>query len=955
MPETLIVKPQPGMQHSLVRSNCDVTFAGGVLNPQRTTSKILTPQGYKPFSDIKEGDIVLGLHGTFQTVTHADNVGEKDCVRIILEDGSAAESSLDHKWWVMREGQEMTAIAFELLESFQTAVRYGINYEVYCFRYVDGAVIPVKIREVREIGKHECVCVGVSNDDQLYITDDGLITKNCGKAQPLDALVLAPDGWRRMGDLQEGDVICNTVGSVQYVLRVYDKGERDVYRIKFDFGEVEACAEHLFLVWHKGKVKTMTVGEMLEEDFTKISVRCPAPVFLAGHGKLPIEPYIFGRCLAINNPGSQKISSEIRRKLRDMGFDEEFSIPEEYKTGTIQQRKDLLRGFMDGKVKDYAPGRAACRSVMVQAGLAKDIADVVASLGGNPTIKKEVGGKIMMRIVMPNMDEYYSPNKDSAGICQAKIYRPIRNIELSRKTKTRCILVSGEDHLYVTNDFVSTHNTFAAILMVAEPSLDPNFRGVFTRRNLANLKAGGGIVDEFTKAYGGYITVKTSENPRIQFPSGAFVDCNHIADETPDKLLERIKGWQYDLAYMDELTSYEFSTFSLLSTRIRGRAKWTGKLRGTTNPKRTHWTRRILDWYIGFDGFILPERDGVVRYYYQMGAGVEDLVMGGSKEEVYEICKSKIDRQLAKLGGKDWTYRNMIRSFVFYAGKMSENRASIANNPTYVGAVAAAGGARSEQLIEGNFNVDEDDDQKQAIPSHAAQAVFSGNDEARNGDHWITVDLADVGTDNVVALFWDGFHIEDAMILTSSTPRKNYERIKIFATKHNVPDVRVIYDAIHAAYMYDYMPEAIPYKSSGSTIGIMALQADRLKDECYLRLIDVINRGEFSCSESVARMRYVHKGINQEYSFQSEFLEECAVVQMRETPIGKQKLMTKKEMNKALGKGRSMDVLDPCAIRMMPVLQFRYGDELDQTSFATREKQSNDEGSVDIYDDSFWA
>lgn len=953
MPATKTKSPHPGFQERFVRSNVDVAFGGGVLGPQPLSSHVLSPKGWIPFSEVKTGDVVCGMHGTLQTVTHVTPHGEKECVRLILDDGSTAESSLDHKWWVMKDGQEMTAIAFELLESFQTAARYGLSYEVYAFKYVEGMTVPVRIREIRETGKKEVVCIGVSNDDQLYITDDGLITKNCGKAQPLDALVLAPTGWKRMGDLKEGDVICNTIGSAQYVVRVYDKGERDVYKIRFDFGEVEACEEHLFLVWKSGRVRTMTVGEMLKEDVTKISVRCPAPVFLHGSGPLPMDPYLLGRCLSKGHIGSSQLSNDMKRALKNLGLSERFFVPEAYKMGTIKQRKDLLRGYLDGKIKNFHPGMAPAKNVAVPAHMAKDIADVVASLGGVMTIKNDYGKNLFVTIAMPNMDEYYSPNVPHAGICQAKSYRPIRGIEFSRRTLTRCILVSDENHLYVTNDFVATHNTYAAILMVAEPSLDPRFRAVFTRRNLANLKAGGGIVDDFLDAYGDYVNVKTSENPRIQFPSGAFVDCNHIADETPDKLLERIKGWQYDLAYMDELTSYEFTTFSMLGTRIRGKSSWTGKMRGTTNPKRSHWTRKMLDWYIGFDGFILPQRDGVVRYYYQLDKTVDDIVFGDTKEEVYELCKAKIDEQLLRLGGTEWDYRNMIKSFVFYSGKMSENITSIEKNPNYVGSVAAVGGARSQQLIEGNFNVDEDDDEKQLIASHVAQAVFT-NDEARNGDHWITVDLADVGLDNVVALYWDGFHIEDAMILTSSTPRKNYERIKLFATKYGVPDNRIIYDATHAAYMYDYIPDAVPFKSAGSTIGVMALQADRLKDECYLRLIDVINRGELTCSEAVAKMRYIHKGINQEYSFQTEFLEECAVVQTRELPNGKLKLMTKREMNKALGKGRSMDVLDPCAIRMFPVLPFRYGEELSATSYEAREKAFNGPGAVDVFDETFW-
>ena len=45
--------------------------------------------------------------------------------------------------------------------------------------------------------------------------------------------------------------------------------------------------------------------------------------------------------------------------------------------------------------------------------------------------------------------------------------------------------------------------TAAAVLSIAEPSLDPRFRAVFLRNNLGDLKSGGGILDEFKKNYSG--------------------------------------------------------------------------------------------------------------------------------------------------------------------------------------------------------------------------------------------------------------------------------------------------------------------------------------------------------------------------------------------------------------------------------------------------------------------
>lgn len=954
-----IKRAHPGFQERFIRSNVDVTFGGGVLSPQPLTSSVLTPHGFIRLSDLKAGDEICGLANAVQTIVHYDPEGEKDCIRITLDDGSSAESALDHRWWVLKDGVEMTAISFELLESCQIAREKGTEYDVSIFRLLDGKPVPVRIHDVEDIGRKEVVCIGVSNDDELYVTDDYLITKNCGKAQPLNARVLTPDGYTYIGKLQEGDIISSTRGGTQTVLRVYDKGVREIWRMDFEFGSAECCKEHLWTVFdiRDGQYHTLTAGQIYDNGYSHYYVPCPAPIYFNQEENTApaIEPYLLGRVLSIGDLRDPLVTDNTKAKLALAGITDRLFIPDRFKLGSIQERQELLRGFVDGAGGRFDPESDRGVSVHAMNYLAQDIADVVHSLGGVLIPRK--AGKTVSRyyLVMPRTDKYKSSTAGTMhGRYETAVFRKIKGMKYSRKARTRCILVSDPTHLYITNDFIVTHNTYAAILMVAEPSLDPRFRACFTRRNLANLKAGGGILDDFKDAYGDdYIKVTSSENPKITFPSGAFVDCIHIADEEPGKLMERAKGWQYDCFYLDELTSYQFSTFRIVGTRCRGKASWTGKMRGTTNPKRSHWTRKVLDWYIGPDGFVIPERDGVVRYYYQMGDTEDEMVWGDTPEEVYQICKPDIDRKLKKLGGK-WTYTDMIRSFTFYAGKMAENATLIDNNPSYVASVAAVGGARSQQLTEGNFNVDEDQPDSVAILGKDAQAVFT-NDECRNGDYWITVDLADVGTDNLVALYWDGFHIDDAMVLTDSTPRKNYERIKLFATQHGVPDSHVIYDATHGSYMYDYMPDAVPFISASSAVGLYALMSDRLKDECYLRLCDVIAGGRMSIGSNVALSRYFHHNIKEEQTIQSEFLDECRVVAFRETPRGKKKLMTKKEMNERLGRGRSMDFLDPCAMRMYPCLEYQYGDELTKTTAGAVNGQYNrQEDSVNVWDETTW-
>lgn len=505
---------------------------------------------------------------------------------------------------------------------------------------------------------------------------------------------------------------------------------------------------------------------------------------------------------------------------------------------------------------------------------------------------------------------------------------------------------------------LSCGKSFAAILSVAEPSLDPNFRACFTRRTFGELRSGGGLMDDFTTAYGEYVTVIKSDPPRAEFPCGSFVEMRQINNEDKRKITESWKGSQYDLIYMDELTSYEFSTFKYLLSRNRGKGKWTGKFRGTTNPEKMCWVRDFIDWYVGIDGQIIPERDGVVRYFYINGETISDVVWGDTKEEVYDKCKIDIDRKLSSLNGRTgkgvkFTYDNLIKSFTFYLGKMSENRALMEGNMDYAGSVAAVGGRQAQQLIEGNWNVSSRENTDIPIPTAVAQAVFMA-DEQRNGDMWITADLADTGSDNTNILVWDGLHLMDLVTVCVSTPRQNAEILMTVAHQYGISDRHIIFDATRAMYIKDYIPDAEPFLSSLKPVGLDRYNVMTLKDECFTRLISILKRGMMSVSTEVAKRRYQHVNLKTDVSFQVEFIEETSVVNFR-VRNGRKTLLGKKEMNIMLGKGRSMDVLDPCAYRMYPLLQYEYGDELVKTAAYMQDSDRNARRpGTSIYDNSFW-
>jgi DNA modification methylase len=79
------------------------------------------------------------------------------------------------------------------------------------------------------------------------------------KAQPLDARILTPSGWKTMGEVRVGDQVIAGDGTATRVLGVYPQGDRPIYRVTFsDGGWTECDAEHLWLTFTKGERERRT-------------------------------------------------------------------------------------------------------------------------------------------------------------------------------------------------------------------------------------------------------------------------------------------------------------------------------------------------------------------------------------------------------------------------------------------------------------------------------------------------------------------------------------------------------------------------------------------------------------------------------------------------------------------------------------------------------------------------
>ena len=339
-----------------------------------------------------------------------------------------------------------------------------------------------------------------------------------GKEQPYSEPVLTPNGYALMGDLKVGDFVVARNGKPTRILNIYEQGEKNVYRVQFSDGTSTRCGlEHLWNVKtlndvsRKRGYRTLPLKDIMKNYVTeRIDNRypdkkrkvynysvpvCDAVVF-ANNGGVTINPYILGviigdGCISQHSVSISKPNRELRQmvqslvqngdivtdfasdgmtfrisnkvsnqpswtkceleKLGLMGkLSKEKFIPNPYLYASVQDRKDLLQGLVDTDGHIVSDGLIEYSTASSQ--LCNDVSFLARSLG---YIVRVVARKSYYKKGGEMFDNYriYLYND------KARKLKSITNIELVGKEKCRCIYVDDTEHLYITNDFVVTHNT----------------------------------------------------------------------------------------------------------------------------------------------------------------------------------------------------------------------------------------------------------------------------------------------------------------------------------------------------------------------------------------------------------------------------------------------------------------------------------------------------------------
>lgn len=166
-----------------------------------------------------------------------------------------------------------------------------------------------------------------------------------------------------------------------------------------------------------------------------------------------------------------------------IGHSYEKRIPEQYFYGSVEQRFSLLQGLMDtdGGI-DYAQCRYNVRFSTVNGGLKDDIVRLIRGLGYTVSVTEDrrlnkypntgVCYNIYFKIPNDVKTNLFRLSRKKEKAIQAKATDKRRKYDrigivgverLPDKYDMRCIYVDNPEHLYLTNDFIVTHNTTLAV------------------------------------------------------------------------------------------------------------------------------------------------------------------------------------------------------------------------------------------------------------------------------------------------------------------------------------------------------------------------------------------------------------------------------------------------------------------------------------------------------------
>lgn len=244
-----------------------------------------------------------------------------------------------------------------------------------------------------------------------------------GKALLDSEILYLEDREKMIGNIVVGDKIYDDKGNLVEVVGVYPQGKVTTYRVVFEDGRnVICCGNHQWRVNHGGKWHVRSLRAIAGLDYKSMSI----PVGEALNyptAKLPVPPSAYASMLAAYLGGYGG----------DMFFDK--YICKKFLRLSIDQKKDFIENFIRS-FRNVVTGEEE----LMLSHIDMDVINFVQRMfWASGWYAKLEGNKLIL-----------SRNRKELKI---------RSISIYGKEHATCITVDNDSHLFLTTNYIVTHNT----------------------------------------------------------------------------------------------------------------------------------------------------------------------------------------------------------------------------------------------------------------------------------------------------------------------------------------------------------------------------------------------------------------------------------------------------------------------------------------------------------------
>lgn len=244
-----------------------------------------------------------------------------------------------------------------------------------------------------------------------------------GKALLDSEILYLEDREKMIGNIVVGDKIYDDKGNLVEVVGVYPQGKVTTYRVVFEDGRnVICCGNHQWRVNHGGKWHVRSLRAIAGLDYKSMSI----PVGEALNyptAKLPVPPSAYASMLAAYLGGYGG----------DMFFDK--YICKKFLRSSIDQKKDFIENFIRS-FRNVVTGEEE----LMLSHIDMDVINFVQRMfWASGWYAKLEGNKLIL-----------SRNRKELKI---------RSISIYGKGHATCITVDNDSHLFLTTNYIVTHNT----------------------------------------------------------------------------------------------------------------------------------------------------------------------------------------------------------------------------------------------------------------------------------------------------------------------------------------------------------------------------------------------------------------------------------------------------------------------------------------------------------------